>query len=55
MTPEDIDEEIEKLKVRRIEITNRMNTTTSFDDKESLKSDIDRINKQIGILEKMKV
>jgi len=54
MMAKDVEDEIEKLKVRRIELTNRMNMTTSFDDKENLKSDIDKINKQIDILEKMK-
>ena len=54
MLPEDVDKEIDKLKVRIIELTNMMNMSTSFDDKEALKADIDIINKQIEIIEKMK-
>jgi len=51
---EDIEEEIEKLKLRKIELTNRMNMTTSFDDKEDLKQDVTRIAAQIELLEKFK-
>jgi len=54
MDMEDVEEEIEKLKVRKIELTNRMNMTTAFDDKEDLKQDISRITAQIDILEKFK-
>ncbi len=57
MTPEDIDEiseEIEKLKLKKVELTNKMNMTVSFDEKEDLKQDIARINAQIEILEKFK-
>ena len=57
MTPEEIDgiaEEIEKLKVKRLELTNKMNMTTSFDDKEDLREEIARINAQIDILGKFK-
>lgn len=54
MNIEDIEEEIEKLKVRKIELSNKMNMTTSFDDKEDLKQDIGRIKSQIELLERMK-
>ena len=57
MNPEEVDditEEIEKLRVRKIELTNKMNMTVSFDDKERFKEDIANINAQIGILEKFK-
>jgi hypothetical protein len=57
MNPEkvdDITEEIEKLQVMKIELTNKMNTTVSFDDKERFKEDIANINAQIDILEKFK-
>ena len=54
MDTEDIEEEIEKLKSRKIELTNRMNMTTSFDDKEDLKQDIGRITAQIELLEKFR-
>ncbi len=54
MLVEDVEDEIEKLKVRKIELTNKMNMTTSFDDKEEMKADISRIDEQIEILEKLK-
>jgi len=54
MLAEDVEMEIEKLKVRRLEMTNRMNMTTSFDDKDEMKEDINGINRQIEILEKLK-
>jgi hypothetical protein len=57
MNPKDIDditEEIEKLRARKIELTSKMNLTVSFDDKEQFKEDITNINAQIDILEKFK-
>lgn len=54
MRTEDIEEEVEKLKSRKVELTNRMNMVTSFDDKEELKQDIGRITTQIELLEKLK-
>jgi hypothetical protein len=54
MDTEDIEEEIEKLKARKIELTNSMNMTTSFDDKEELRQDINRITSQVELLEKLK-
>jgi hypothetical protein len=54
MDMDDIEEEIEKLKARKIELTNRMNMITSFDDKEDLRQDINRITSQIELLEKLK-
>ena len=57
MNPEDIDdigEEIEKLRARKVELTSKMNLTVSFDDKEQFREEISNINAQIGILEKFK-
>lgn len=54
MITEDADMEIEKLKVRKVELVNRMNLTTDFDDKEELQREIERLQKQIDILEKLK-
>ena len=54
MMPEDIEAEIEKLKSKKVELTNKMNMVTSFDDKEDLKQDIGRITAQIQLLEKLK-
>lgn len=50
----DVEEEIEKLKMKKIEITNRMNLAISFDEKEELKDEIERIQKQIETLEKFR-
>lgn len=55
MDIEDIKEEIENLRMKKIEITNRMNMSTSFDDKEDFKQDISRITEQIELLEKLKI
>ena len=54
MLIKDVEEEIEKLKVRKIELTSKMNMTTRFDEEEEIKDDIDRIDKQIEILGKFK-
>jgi len=54
MQPKDIDSEIEKLKLRKVELTSKMNVTTDFDEKEELKLDIQRIQQQIDTLEKFK-
>lgn len=54
MIGNDIDEEIGKLKARKVEITNKMNLITSFDEKEELQEEIKRIQKQIDTLEKFK-
>jgi hypothetical protein len=53
MLKPDVEEEIERLKMRKIEITNRVNLASNFDDKEDLKEEIKRIQKQIDILEKL--
>lgn len=50
----DIDDEIEKLRMKKVEITNKMNMVTSFEDKEDLKQDIARITEQISLLERLK-
>ncbi len=54
MIGNDIDKEIEKLKARKVEITNRMNLLTSFDEKEEMQEEIKSIQKQIDTLEKFK-
>lgn len=55
MDPEDRDEvedEIEALRLKKVELTNRMNMAISFDEKEEYQQDISRISSQIDILEK---
>jgi len=54
MLREDVEDEVEKLKVRKLELTNKINMTTSFDEKEGMKDEVDRIRKQIELLEKLK-
>ncbi len=54
MIGKDIDEEIGKLKAKKVEITNRMNLVISFDEKEELQEEMKRIQKQIDTLEKFK-
>ena len=49
-----LEDEIEKLRAKKLEITNKMNMVVSFDEKEDYKLDIARINSQIDILEKFK-
>lgn len=52
--PEDIEGEIEKLKLKKVELTNKLNITDDYDEKEDLRADIERIQNQIDILEKFK-
>jgi len=55
MMRNDVNEEIDRLKVRKIELSNKMNMVTSFDDKDELKEEIERLNAQIAMLEKFKL
>jgi hypothetical protein len=50
---EDVRGEIDKLRARRLELTNRMNMTTSFDEKDVIREDLLRITRQIEVLEKL--
>jgi len=51
---EDAEEEIEKLKMRKVELTNRLNLVKDYDEREQMKADIEKIQMQIKILERMK-
>ncbi|MCX6820585.1 MAG: hypothetical protein NT016_01395 [Candidatus Aenigmarchaeota archaeon] len=53
MMRSDVDEEVDRLKARKVELSNRMNMTTSFDDKDELKEDIIRLDAQIATLERL--
>lgn len=55
MIREEANMEIEKLKVKKVELVNKMNLTTDFDEKEELQREVERLQKQIDILEKLKV
>ena len=54
MLPEDVEGEIERLKLRKVELTNRLNIIDDYDEKEDLREDIERIQKQIDILERFR-
>ena len=54
MLQEDVDSEIEKLKLKKVELTNRLNITNDFDEKEELKQEIAKLQEQIEILEKFR-
>ena len=51
---DDIEKEIERLKMKKVDIVNKINLANSFDEKEEYTKDIDIIQKQIDVLEEMK-
>lgn len=54
MKPNDIDGDIDKLKYKKIELANKLNISISFEDKEEIKLEIQRVQNQIDTLEKYK-
>jgi len=54
MLPNEVDAEIEKLKVKKVELTSKLNLVEEFEEKEQIEDEIARIQKQIEILEKLK-
>lgn len=50
----DIDDEIERLKMKKVEITHRLNTSEFIDEKEEYAKELEIIQKQIDILERLK-
>ncbi|MBU5537058.1 MAG: hypothetical protein QW818_00280 [Candidatus Aenigmatarchaeota archaeon] len=50
----DIENEIERLKMKKIEITHKLNMTEFVDEKEEYMKDLEKIQKQIDILERMR-
>jgi len=50
----DIDREIEKLKLRKGELTNKLPIIDDFEEKEAIRLDIQRIQQQIDTLEKFR-
>lgn len=50
----DIENEIERLKMRKVEITHKINLTEFVDEKEDYMKVLEIIQRQIDILEKMK-
>jgi len=51
----EIDYEIEKLKTRRLELTNKMKIVQDFDEKDQLEMLVKRIDGQIQVLEKFRI
>jgi hypothetical protein len=54
MLPNEVDAEIEKLKVKKVELTSKLNLVEEFEEKEQIEDEIARIQRQIDILEKLK-
>jgi hypothetical protein len=54
MLPADAEREIEKLKLKKTELTNKINLTNDFDEKEILERQLSAISSQIKLLEKLK-
>ena len=52
MKGDDLVSEIDKLKARRVELASKVNVTRDSDEKEELKTQIERLQKQIDMLEK---
>ena len=52
--PKDVDGEIEKLKMMKVEIANKMNLTTDYDEREEMRESIEKIQRQIEVLERVK-
>lgn len=51
----DIDDEIEKLKMRRVEMTHKLNMAEFVDEKEEYEREIESIQRQIDVLERLKM
>ncbi len=50
---EKLDDEIERLKMRKVELAHRLNMTEYMDEKEGYREEIEAIQKQIDILERL--
>ena len=51
----DITDEIERLKMKKVELTHRLNMAEFLDEKEEYKKSLEIIQKQIDVLEKVKM
>jgi hypothetical protein len=54
MEANEIEREIEKLRLKKLELTNKINLTLDYDERDFLEREIERIDKQIQLLEKLK-
>lgn len=53
MRVEGLDSEIEKLRAKRVELASKVNITRDNEEKEELRSHIERLQRQIETLERM--
>ncbi len=51
---DEIHDEIEKLQIKKVDLINRINITSDYDEKENLRAGLDRIETQIDTLERFK-
>jgi len=54
MEKSELEDEIGRLKARKMEIVNKINLVGSFDEKEEMQNEVKRIQRQIDTLEKFK-
>lgn len=54
MLSAEAEREIEKLKLKKSELTNKVNLTNNFEEKDRLERQLSAINSQIKLLEKLK-
>jgi hypothetical protein len=54
MDRSELEDEIGRLKARKMEIVNKINLVSSFDEKEEMQNEVNRIQRQIDTLEKFK-
>jgi len=53
MMNEDVQAELEKLRLKRVDIANRLNVIDGFEEKEDLRRGLEQIQKQIKLLESL--
>jgi hypothetical protein len=54
MMPQDVEREIERLKVKKTELATKINMTTDFNEREKLEEELSIISSQMKTLEKLK-
>jgi len=54
MLETEFEKAVERLKMKKVELTNKINLSDSFDEKEEYIKELEIIQKQINVLEKLK-
>ena len=54
MLTEDVEKEVERLKIRKKELSTKLSLTKDSTEKEMIKNEMKRIDEQISVLEKLK-